>query len=99
MFLPYFLVFTLIFTLFENISLAGISLLFVFVSLLAHQWIIKKEIFIKKTISLVVLAFVLAMGAFVVKERRYYNYLTPNPSPILREGQKSPRYIFQTTII
>ncbi|MEI6774972.1 MAG: hypothetical protein WCL18_09760 [bacterium] len=44
----------------------------VFLSLLIYQSISKKKILSKKTISLVVLAFVLAMGAFVVKEWRYY---------------------------
>ena len=77
MFLPLFLVFTLIFTLFENIVIAGISLLLVCLVSVIYQEINKKEIHTKKTMSVILLAFLLAMVAFGVKEMRYYSNKSP----------------------
>lgn len=72
MFLIYFLVFTLMFTIFENVLLASISLLLVFVILLIYQFISKKEILGKKMIYSIVGSFFLAGVAFWIKEWRYY---------------------------
>ena len=68
----FFLVFTLIFTLFENVIIAGISLLLVGTALTIYQLISHKKILTKKTLVFVFLAFALAAGAFWIKEWRYY---------------------------
>ena len=81
MFLIYFLGFTLIFTVFENISLAGISLMLVVVFLMIYQVIRRKKIFNKKMVWSLVGGFVFAMVAFGVKEWRYYGYSNPPSFP------------------
>ena len=72
MFILFFLVFTLIFTLFENAIIVGSFLLLVGVVLTIYQSISQKKILTKKTLVLLFLAFFLAAGAFWIKERRYY---------------------------
>lgn len=87
MFLPWFLVFTLIFTLFENIVIAGGSLGIILLLLCIYQVIIKKKILLWRSIVFVVVAFVVAGVSFGVKEWRYY--LTPTPLLKIGEGLKS----------
>jgi len=72
MFILFFLVFTLIFTVFENILIASISLLLVLLFLMIYQVISKKKMLGKKTVLLILLSFVLAGVVFGVKEWRYY---------------------------
>ncbi len=72
MFILFFLVFTLIFTVFENILIAGISLLLVLLFLMIYQVISKKKILGKKNLLRILLSFVLAGVVFGVKEWRYY---------------------------
>ena len=77
MFLICFLVFILIFTLFENISIASISLVLVFILLLIYQFLSKKKIVWQKMIVFVCLSFLLAGLSFGVKEWLYYGYSNP----------------------
>ena len=86
MFLIYFLGFTLIFTVFENISLAGISFVLVVVFLAIYQMISGKKIFTKKMMWSLVGGFVLAMVAWGVREWRYYGYSNPPSFPPLSRG-------------
>lgn len=72
MFLLYFIVFTLILTLFENISLAGISFLCMIFFLYIYQILRKKKVLTMKKVFFIILAFTLAMLAFGVKEVKYY---------------------------
>lgn len=72
MFFVCFLGFTLIFTLFENILLASISLVLVLIFLLLYQSISTKKIHLWRAIVFVVVAFVVAGVSFGVKETRYY---------------------------
>lgn len=71
MFLIYFLVFILIFTLFENGTIAIILLVASMIFLVIIQVISHKK-FLGKYALLVLVAFILAGTAFGVKERRYY---------------------------
>jgi hypothetical protein len=73
MFLIYFLGFTLIFTVFENISLAGILFVLVVLFLVIYQMIGGKKIFTKKMMWSLVGGFVLAMVAWGVREYGYYS--------------------------
>ena len=87
MFILFFLVFTLIFTVFENILIAGISLLLVILSLMIYQVISKKKILGKKTILLILLSFVLAGVTFGVKEWRYYGTIEDGKMETLKNGK------------
>lgn len=87
MFLLYFLVFTLIFTIFENILLAGISLLLVFAGLLMYQKISKKKMLSWKMTLIILLSLTLSTFSFVVKEWRYYWVIHPTQTlPITLRG-------------
>ena len=78
MFFIYFLVFTLIFTLFENLALAIIVLIASIIFLILFQLLSAKKI--QWTgIAILILAFILAGGAFVVKERIYYGTWEQGP--------------------
>jgi hypothetical protein len=81
MFLIYFLGFTLIFTVFENISLAGISFILVVIFLVIYQLVSGKKIFTKKMMWSLVGGFVVAMVAWGVKEWGYYDYSNPPSFP------------------
>jgi hypothetical protein len=70
MFLIYFLWFTLIFTVFESISLAGISFVLVVLFLVIYQMIVGKKIFTKKMMWSLVGGFVVAMVAWGYYETR-----------------------------
>ncbi len=86
MFLTLFLVFTLIFTLFENILIASISLLLVSLFLMLYQYVSKKKLLSTKMIWMILLSFLLAMSSFVVKEIRYYGFLNSHSFPPLSRG-------------
>jgi len=86
MFFVCFLGFTLIFTLFENILLAGISLVLVLIFLVLYQSISTKKILLWRAIVFVVVAFVVAMGAFTWKEIKYYSKTNPPSFPPLSRG-------------
>jgi hypothetical protein len=62
---------------FENISLASISFMFVVVFLVIYQIISGKKLFNKKMVWSLVGGFVLAMMVWGVKEWRYYGYSNP----------------------
>lgn len=81
MFFICFLVFTLIFTLFENISLAGIFLVIIVFMLIVYQMISTKKTLNKKMIWSIVGGFFLAMVAFGMKEWRYYGDWTSSSYP------------------
>jgi len=72
MFLIFFLIFILFFTVFQNILVAGISLLFVLIWLVIYHFISRKKILSRQMIFFVFAAFVLAGVVFVIKEVRYY---------------------------
>lgn len=72
MFLIFFLIFVLMFTIFENILIAGISLLLIGVWLVIYQLISKKKILNQKMIYSLLGGFLLAGLVFGIKERRYY---------------------------
>ncbi len=72
MFVLFFLIFILMFTAFENIFIAGISLLLVFVFLVIYQFVSKKKILCKKLLCSLAGWFLLAGMAFGIKEWRYY---------------------------
>ena len=72
MFLLFFLVFILVFTIFGNIVFASISLVLVFVFLIIYQVISKKKILGKNLVLSILWWFVLAGISFAVKEYHYY---------------------------
>jgi len=72
MFLLFFVVFTLIFTLFKNITIASIFLLIIVGFLLFYQMISKKKILSRQVLTTLLLGCIIAFGAFVIKERSYY---------------------------
>lgn len=72
MFLLFFLIFILVFTIFENIALASISLALAVIVLIIYQSVSGKKILGKSAFITVSGAFILAGCAFVVKERKYY---------------------------
>ena len=84
MFLIYFLVFILLFTVFENITLAGISLALVMVWLVIYQSVSGKKILSRQMSFSLFGAFLLAWISFGIKERRYYG-----TSPFAVEGTMS----------
>lgn len=72
MFLIYFLVFTGVFTLFENIVVAIGALAVLLIVQMIGQWISAKKMVNTKAIGMMLLGFVLAGISFGVKEWRYY---------------------------
>jgi len=72
MFLIFFLVFTFIFTVFENVALAGIFLVLVCILLGICQLISSKKILSRQILLSLFAAFLVAGIAFGVKEWRYY---------------------------
>jgi len=72
MFVLFFLIFILMFTALENILIAGISLLLVFIFLVIYQFVSKKKILGKKLLWSLAGWFLLAGMAFGLKEWRYY---------------------------
>ncbi|MCX6824334.1 MAG: hypothetical protein NT085_04360, partial [candidate division SR1 bacterium] len=99
MFFLFFLVFTLIFTIFENITIASISLFLVGVILLIYQFISKKEILSKKLFISLVGGFILAGTVFTIKEYCYYQRLPERQTTVFGTGMVSDissqgKYIF-----
>ncbi len=72
MFFVYFLVFILVFTVFENVLFAGIFLVLVIIWLTIYQLISGKKILSRQMLLSLFGACVLAGLAFGIKERRYY---------------------------
>ncbi len=72
MFLIYFLMFVLVFTVFQNVLIAGSSLLLVLVWLVIYQFISKKEILSRQMVRSLLGGFLLAGVVFGIKEINYY---------------------------
>jgi len=83
MFFLFFLVFTLIFTIFKNISIAGISLFLIVTIVLIYQFISKKEILWKKLLVSLAGWFLLAGSVFLIKEYRYYWWIQEGQTTIV----------------
>ena len=86
MFLVFFLIFILLFTVFENILLASFFLLLVMLSMSVYQRTSKKKILSKKMLIAILGSFLLAGIVFGIKERRYYV-----PAPTLNAGMRDGR--------
>lgn len=72
MFFICFLIFTLVFTVFQNIQIAGISLALALVVLTIYQFVSGKKMLKRKIIISLFGGFVLAGITFGIKERKYY---------------------------
>jgi uncharacterized membrane protein len=72
---------------FENILIAGISLLLVLLFLMIYQVISKKKILGKKALLRILLAFILSGVVFGVKEYRYYWTIEDGKMETLKNGK------------